>query len=125
GTQWSVACPAAPAPRAAMQPRRRAALRSRAVSLPDASRASDRKHSTPRHGRLLHPSSWVERDDCGHAADNFFQGGSPKQATPLPRQQLPSPPKIVLRQISGDDAWMKIRNQKVPPTGGPFGGKTK
>ena len=26
----------------------------------------------------------------------------------LPRQQPPSPPKIVLRQISGDGAWMKI-----------------
>src|SRR5262249_41728227 len=25
----------------------------------------------------------------------------------LPRQQTPSPPKIVLRQISGDGAWMK------------------
>src|SRR5262245_40019407 len=47
--------------------------------------ASDRKDSTPRHGRLLHPSSWTERDDRDHAADNFFQGGSPKQATLLPR----------------------------------------
>jgi hypothetical protein len=26
----------------------------------------------------------------------------------LPREQPPSPPKIVLRQISGDEAWMKI-----------------
>src|SRR6516225_9475560 len=26
----------------------------------------------------------------------------------LPRQQPPSPPKIVLGQISGDEAWMKI-----------------
>src|SRR6516162_4506585 len=26
----------------------------------------------------------------------------------LPRQQPPSPPKIALRQISGDEAWMKI-----------------
>jgi hypothetical protein len=68
----------------------------------------DRKDSTPRHGRLLHPSSWAERDDRDHAAKNFFQGGSPKQATPLPHQQPPSPPKIVLRQISGDGAWMKI-----------------
>src|SRR5262249_1598101 len=30
--------------------------------------------------------SRAERDDRDHAADNFFQGGSPKQATPLPRQ---------------------------------------
>src|SRR5262249_62041873 len=49
----------------------------------------------------------------------FPKGGSPKQATPLPRQQPPSPPEIVLRQTSGDGAWMKISNQKVPPTGGP------
>src|SRR5215468_1137563 len=60
----------------------------RAVSLPDASRASDRKDSTPRHGRLLHPSSWAERDGRGRAAENFFQGGSPKQSTPFPRQDL-------------------------------------
>src|SRR5262245_61940264 len=60
----------------------------RAVSLPDASRAPDRKDSTPRHGRLLHPSSWAERDDRDHAAENFFQGGSPKQATPFLRQDL-------------------------------------
>src|SRR5262249_57671769 len=52
------------------------------------SRASHRKDSTPRHGRLLYPSSWAERDDRGHAAENFFQGGSPKQATPLPREDL-------------------------------------
>src|SRR5215475_1645681 len=55
----------------------------RAVSLPEASRAPDRKDSTPRHGRLLHPSPWAERDDRDHAAENFFQGGNPKQATPL------------------------------------------
>src|SRR6516162_10936816 len=53
------------------------------VSSPGPSRAPDRKDSTPRHGRLLHPSSWAERDDRDHAAENFFQGGSPKQATPL------------------------------------------
>jgi hypothetical protein len=47
------------------------------------SRASHRNDSTPRHGRLLHPSTWAVRDDRGHAADNFLQGGSPKQATPL------------------------------------------
>src|SRR5262245_23203194 len=29
------------------------------------------------------PSTWAVRDDRGHAADNFFQGGSAKQATPL------------------------------------------
>jgi hypothetical protein len=35
-----------------------------------ASRASDRKDSTPRHGRLLHPSTWAVRDNRGHAAKN-------------------------------------------------------
>jgi hypothetical protein len=38
----------------------------------------------------------------------FSKEVAQKQATPLPRQQPPSPPKIVLRQISGDEAWMKI-----------------
>ena len=32
--------------------------------------------------------SRAERDDRDHAAENFFQGGSPKQATPFPRQDL-------------------------------------
>src|SRR5215510_9565210 len=48
-----------------------------------------RKDSTPRNGRPLHPSSWAERDDRDHATENFFQGGSPKQATPL---TAPGPP---------------------------------
>jgi len=30
------------------------------------SRAADRKDSTPRYGRLLHPSSWAERDSEQH-----------------------------------------------------------
>src|SRR5262245_65841234 len=55
-------------------------------SLPDASRAPDRKDSTPRHGRLLHPSSWAERDDRDHAAE---KGGSPKTGHPIsPRPSL-------------------------------------
>src|SRR5262247_1588239 len=87
-------------------------------SLPDASRAPDRKDSTPRHGRLLHPSSRAERDDRDHAAENFFQGGSPKTGHPISPPGPPSAPEIVLRRISGDGAWMKIRNQKVPPTRG-------
>src|SRR5262245_61307826 len=48
-------------------------------------RASQRKDSTPRHGRLLHPSTWVVRDDRDHAAENFFQGGSPKTGPHFPR----------------------------------------
>jgi hypothetical protein len=34
----------------------------------------------------------------------FFKEVAQKQTTPLLRQQPPSPPKIVLRQISGDEA---------------------
>src|SRR5436190_14657309 len=47
------------------------------------------KDSTHRHGRLLHPSTWAVRDDRGHAAENFFQGGSPKTGHPIPP---PGPP---------------------------------
>src|SRR5262245_8349514 len=83
------------------------------------SRASDQKDSTPRHGRLLHPSSWAERDDRDHAADNFFQGGSPKQATPLP-----APVTSLTNRKSfyakfpgmGSDENLKL---KSPPTGVP------
>src|SRR5215472_14918087 len=38
----------------------------RAVSLPVSPVARNRKDSTPRHGRLLQPSSWAERDDRDH-----------------------------------------------------------
>src|SRR5262249_54765113 len=92
--------------------------RTRGVSLPDASRASDRKDSTPRHGRLLHPSSWAERDDRDHAADNFFQGGSPKTGYPTSSPGPPSPPEIVLRQVSGGGAWMNFRFSRALPPGG-------
>src|SRR6516164_10850567 len=51
-------------------------------------RAPDRKDSTPRYGRLLHPSSWAERDDRDHAAENFSKEVAQKQATPFPRQDL-------------------------------------
>src|SRR5215475_1554882 len=68
----------------------------------------DKKDSTPRHGRPLHPSSWAERDNRDHAAENFFQGGSPKQATPLTAPGPSSVPEIVSDQISGDGVWMKI-----------------
>src|SRR5262249_6290863 len=61
----------------------------------------DRKDSTLRHGRLLHPSSWAERDDRGHAAENFFQRSSPKQATPLPRQTLPQRQKSFYAKFPG------------------------
>src|SRR6516162_4489933 len=81
------------------------------------SRASNRKDSTPRHGRLLHPSSRAERDDRDHAADNFFQGGSPKTGHPTYRARTSSPPEIVSDQISGDGAWMNFRFSRAPPGG--------
>src|SRR5262245_23926840 len=74
-------------PRAAGPGRAERVMNSRRFTA-SASRASDRKDSTPRHGRLLHPSSWAQGDDRDHSAENFFQGGSPKQATPFPRQDL-------------------------------------
>ena len=57
----------------------------RAVSLPNVSRASDRKDSTSRHGRLLHPSSWAERDDRDLPPKIFSKEVAQKQATPFPR----------------------------------------
>src|SRR5215472_10071505 len=86
-------------------------------SLPDASRAPDRKDSTPRHGRLLHPFSWAERDDRDHAADNFFQGGSPKNRSPHFPARTSSPPEIVSPNFRG---WRLDENlkPKSPPTGG-------
>src|SRR5215468_966265 len=74
----------------------------RAVSLPDASRASDRKDSTPRHGRLLHPSSWAERDDRDHAAKNFFPRRWPKTGHPTYRaSNLPHHQKSVYAKFPG------------------------
>src|SRR5262245_5690839 len=81
-------------------------------------RSPDRKDSTPRHGRLLHPSSWAERDDRDRAADNFFQGGKPKIGHPTYRTRTSSPPKIVLRQIPRDGAWMNFRFSRALPQGG-------
>ena len=108
------------APRAATrQPHRRVALRSRAVSLPDAFRAPDRKDSTPRHGRLLHP--YPRRNEMIAITPSkicFQQGGSPKQATPLTVPATSLTAKNRLRQISGDGAWMKNLKPKSPPTGG-------
>src|SRR5262247_63353 len=88
-------------------------------SLPDASRAPDRKDSTPRHGRLLHPSSWAERDNRDHAAENFFQGGSPKTGHPI------SPPGPPHRQKSfrpNFRGWGLDENlkPKSPPPRGPI-----
>jgi len=79
-----------------------------------------RKDSTPRHGRLLHPSSWAERDDRDHAAKNFFQGGSPKNRPPHFPARTSSPPEIVSDQISGDSAWMNFCFARPPPGGPPL-----
>ena len=79
----------------------RATLSNRGVSLPDASRAPDRKDSTPRHGRLLHPSSWAERDDRDHAAENFFQGGNPKTGYPIFPPGPPHRQKSFLTKFPG------------------------
>src|SRR6516162_5332708 len=102
----SVRSPASPAaaraPRAATQPpRRRATLSNRGVSLPDASRASDRKDSTSRHGRLLHPSSWAERDDRDLPPKIFSKEVAQKQATPFPRQDLLTARKSFLNKFPG------------------------
>src|SRR5215472_6769978 len=90
----------------------------RAVSLPVSPVARNRKDSTPRHGRLLHPSSWAERDDRDHAAENFFQGGNPKTGHPIFPARTSSPPEIVSDQISGDGAWMNFRFSRALPPGG-------
>src|SRR5215470_16606074 len=90
----------------------------RAVSLPVSPVARNRKDSTPRHGRLLHPSSWAERDDRDHAAENFFQGGSPKNRPLHFPARTSSPPEIVSDQISGDGAWMNFRFSRALPPGG-------
>src|SRR6516165_4374039 len=60
-----------------------------------------RKDSTPRHGRLLHPSSWAERDDRDHAAKNFFQGGSPKTGHPISPPGPPHRQKSFLTKFPG------------------------
>src|SRR5262245_3060896 len=50
----------------------------------------ERKDSTPPNGRrLLHPSTVAVRDDRRHAAGIFSKEVAQKQATLLPRQDLP------------------------------------
>src|SRR5262245_3563461 len=79
--------------------------------------ASDRKDSTPRYGRLLHPSSWAERDDRDHAADNFFQGGSPKTGHPISPPGPPHRQKSFYAKFPGDEAWMNFRFSRALPPG--------
>src|SRR6516162_7535788 len=102
--------------------RRRATLSNSGVSLPDAFRAPDRKDSTPRHGRLLHPSSWAERDDRDHAAENFFQGGSPKTGHPPSSPGPPHRQKSFLTKFPGMRLGRKFETKKSPLPGGPYRG---
>src|SRR5262249_45476574 len=55
----------------------------------------------PRHGRLLHPSSWAERDDRDHSADNFFQQASPKTGHPISPPGPPHRQKSFLTKFPG------------------------
>src|SRR5215471_14357569 len=93
------------------------------------SRAPDRKDSTPRHGRLLHPSSWAERDDRDHAAGNFFQGGSPKTGHPISPPGPPHRQKLFLTKFPGmvrGPAW-RLRypmRLAMSMTGSAFNGAT-
>src|SRR5215813_5139710 len=84
----------------------------RAVSLPVSPVARNRKDSTPRHGRLLHPSSWAERDDRDHAAKNLFQGGSPKTGHPISPPGPPHRKKSFLTKFPG---WDLDENLKPNP----------
>jgi hypothetical protein len=89
----------------------------RAVSLPEASRASERKDSTPRcgSGRLRPSYGRAERDDCGHAANNFPQEVTGQLTSAL----VPFlTARDISRQIFGYEDWMRISNRKVPPTHG-------
>src|SRR5215831_4948768 len=89
----------------------------RAVSLPVSPVARNRKDSTPRHGRLLHPSSWAERDDRDHAAKNFFQGGSPKTGHPISPPGPPHRKKSFLTKFPGWDLDENLKPKKSPYRG--------
>ena len=57
-------------------------------------------------------------DKAAAAADKFFpEGGSLKTGHPTYRARTSSPPEIVLRQISGDGAWMNFRFSRALPPG--------
>src|SRR6516225_2390332 len=62
-------------------------MKSRRFTASD-SRASHRKDSTPRHGRLLHPSSWRNEMIAITPPIIFSKEVAQKQATPFPRQDL-------------------------------------
>src|SRR5262244_229256 len=89
----------------------------RAVSLPVSPVARNRKDSTPRHGRLLHPSSWAERDNRDHAAENFFQGGSPKTGHPISPPGPPHRQKSFRPNFRGWGLDENLKPKSPPPPG--------
>ena len=57
----------------------------------------------------------AERDDCGHAANNFPQEVTGQLTSAL----VPFlTARDISRQIFGYEGWMRISNRKVPPTHG-------
>ena len=65
------------------------------------------KHQRAATTRTAHDKTGLDNVKAD-AAENFFQGGSPKTGHPISPPGPPSAPEIVLRQISGDGVWMKI-----------------
>src|SRR5262245_26513762 len=65
-----------------------------------ASRAADRKDSTPRE-QTAASNLLAERDDRDHAAKNFFQGGSPKTGHPISPPGPPHRQKSFLTKFPG------------------------
>src|SRR5215467_3591193 len=65
------------------------------------SRASHRKDSTPRHGRLLHPTPVRNEMIAVTPPIIFSKEVAQKQATPLPRQSLPQHQKSFYAEFPG------------------------
>src|SRR5262245_26681051 len=76
-------------------------------------------------GTALHPSSWAERDDRDHAADNFFQGGSPKTGHPISPPGPPHRQKSFYAKFPGDEAWMNFRFSRALPPGASRSRRTR
>src|SRR5262245_63415186 len=74
--------------------------------------------STPRDGRLLHPATWTVRDDRDYAAENFFQGGSPKQATPL---TAPATSLTTKNRFTANFRGWRL-DEDLKPKSPPYGG---
>src|SRR5262245_14048805 len=76
-----------------------------------------RKDSTPRHGRLLHPSSW-RNEMIAITPPKIFSKEVAQNRPPHFCARASSPPEIVSDQISGDGAWMNFRFSRALPPGG-------